>query len=105
VLGSSPRAEVRWRSAGIDDPARPLDLPFFIAWDPTSGGHPGLAQPPHRVPAVGIERVDVVGSADELRRWLGGADLPIVTSGEAGEPGIRTVTVALADGGSLVVER
>ena len=68
-------AEVRWRGAGFDDPARPLWLPFFIAWDMPDELLPGRAEaPPHPCGAAGIEGVEVGGDPDTLRAWLGGSD-------------------------------
>ncbi len=45
--------EVRWRGAGIDDPARPPWLPFFIAWDVPPELHPARAMAAHAVTPVG----------------------------------------------------
>jgi len=84
-------AEVRWRGAGFDDPARPLWLPFFIAWDVPDELLPGRADAPaHPSGASGIEAVEVGGDEATLRAWLGEGDrLPIVLVDE--EPGVRAV--------------
>jgi hypothetical protein len=93
-------AEVRWRGAGFDDPARPPWLPFFIAWDVPDELLPGRAEaPPHPSGAAGIEGVDVGGDPDTLRAWLGGSDLPIAVVGD--EPGIRAVRL-VTDRGDVV---
>jgi hypothetical protein len=86
---------VAWRGAGIDDEDRPLDRPFFIAWDVPPSMHPGAAVVAHPCGASGISSVDVTGDAEGLRDWLGGARLPIeVTPGTPGVRGVHLVTPA-----------
>jgi hypothetical protein len=90
-------AEVRWRGAGFDDPARPPWLPFFIAWDVADDLLPGrAASPPHPSGACGIEAVEVGGDPETLGAWLGEARLPIVMVGD--EPGVRAVRLATQAG-------
>jgi hypothetical protein len=104
TTGSRTRPDgeiLRWRSAGLDEPRREPWMPFFIAWDVTDELHPGRARVGHGVRATGLAWVEVSGDAERLRMWLGGDELPIrVTDGE---PGIRRVAVAIADG-ELVIE-
>jgi len=74
---------------------RPLDRPFFIAWDVPPSMHPGAAVVAHPCGASGISSVDVTGDAEGLRDWLGGARLPIeVTPGTPGVRGVHLVTPA-----------
>lgn len=95
--------ELRWRGAGIEDPARAAWLPFFILWDVAPEQHPGRMPVEHRVRPTGIERIDVVGDAAVMREWLGDAKVPIgVRDGQA--PRVRSVTVGLAEGESIVIE-
>ena len=93
--------EVRWRSAGLDDPKRDPSLPFFIEWAVPPELHPGRAAVAHRTAPAGVARVEVAGDASTLAGWLGGVDLPLRVV--EGEPGVRSVTVALADGGELII--
>jgi Glyoxalase-like domain len=101
---------VRWRGAGIEDPRRPFWLPFFIEWEVPPDQHPGRAQAEHRAllehraPPTGIVGAEVAGDVAAWGDWLGGAELP-VTVVQADEParGVRSVTVGLADGGTVVI--
>jgi hypothetical protein len=94
---------VGWRGAGIDERGGDLGLPLFIAWDVPPELHPGAAPAEHRIEADGIAWVEVGGDEDRLRAWLGGEDAPIRVV-EGGEPGVRTVAIALRDGSELVIE-
>ena len=96
--------QIRWRGAGIEDPARPAWLPFFIAWDVASQEHPGRMPATHRVDPTGIGGVEVAGDTALLRDWLGGADVPIACVVDDGPAGVRSVTVGLADGGRLALD-
>jgi hypothetical protein len=89
-------AELRWRSAGFDDPRREWWMPFFIAWNIAAELHPGRAGAAHRARPHGIASVAIAGDADRLRSWTGTADLPFVVTPGAGE--VRTVVVATDDG-------
>jgi hypothetical protein len=94
--------EIRWHGAGLEEGVRDPYLPFFINWDVPEDLMPGRMEAEHRIDVQGIKRVEVTGDPGRLSEWLGGEDLPIdVVTGE--EPGIRTVTLALGDGGQLVL--
>jgi hypothetical protein len=90
---------VAWRSAGIEDPVRTPDLPFFIAWDVAAGGHPGDATPSHPSGADDIAWIEIAGDPARFEAWVGGAHLPVrVTPGDAG-----IVSVALHTPGDELV--
>jgi len=93
---------VRWRGAGIDAPQREPWLPFFIEWDVPPERHPGRAPAHHRVDVLGISSAETGGDAGRMRAWLGGQHVPIHIVD--GGPGLRSVSLRLADGGELVVE-
>jgi glyoxalase-like protein len=69
--------EVAWRGAGIDDPRRTPDRPFFIAWTGEPDLHPGARRAPHPSGATDIAWVEVAGDADGFRVWTGDAGLPV----------------------------
>ena len=84
---------VSWRGAGIEDPRRTLDLPFFIAWDGPPDQHPGATRITHTSGASGIAWVEIAGDPDRLAAWTGGAGLPVrFVPGDP--PGIRRVGLA-----------
>lgn len=87
--------EVRWRGAGIEDPRRSADLPFFIAWD-TPRAHPGRTPVTHPSGATSIDSVEIAGDAHAFAAWTGGADLPV--SFVDGARGVRAVTLAAPTG-------
>jgi Glyoxalase-like domain len=87
---------VAWRGAGIDDPTRTRDLPFFIEWNVPDDLHPGAVAIDHPTGANGIARVDVAGSPERFASWVGDAALPIRVV--SGEPLVRTVVLATPDG-------
>jgi hypothetical protein len=89
-------SEVRWRSAGLEDPRREPWMPFFLQWDVPAERHPGGARAGHGVRVDGLARVDVGGDAERLDDWLGGADVAIRVVD--GPPGIRAVALATAEG-------
>ena len=93
--------ELRWRGAGIDAAEREPWLPFFIAWDVPAELHPGRAGADGRTDVEGIVSAEVAGDAERLDRWLGGAQVPIGVVD--GPPGLRSVSLGLADGGELLV--
>jgi hypothetical protein len=68
---------IAWRGAGIDDPRRGPDLPFFIAWELGNGAHPGDVRIDHPSGADGIAWVEIAGDPRRLERWVGGAELPV----------------------------
>jgi hypothetical protein len=81
---------VSWRGAGIEEPRRTPELPFFIAWDGPPELHPGATPIEHASGATGIAWVELSGDADRLRAWVGGADLPVrITEERAG--GVRAL--------------
>jgi hypothetical protein len=59
---------LRWRNAGIEDPTRSPDLPFFIVWDGPEAMHPGrtLLEDPSR--ADGIAWIELGGDRSASRR-------------------------------------
>jgi hypothetical protein len=93
-------AVVAWRGAGVEDPRRTAELPFFIAWDVPPELHPGAAAVAHPSGATGIASVQVHGDPARLRSWLGGADLPIGVT--EGAPAVVAVSVRTRDGEVLV---
>jgi hypothetical protein len=86
---------VAWRSAGIDDPRRPYDRPFFIRWD-VPDLHPGATPAAHPNGATGIAAVEVTGDPDGVRAWLDGADLPIEVT--PGPPAVVAVRLSTSGG-------
>jgi catechol 2,3-dioxygenase-like lactoylglutathione lyase family enzyme len=94
-------ATVAWRGAGIEDPRRSADLPFFIAWDVPPDLHPGAHPPAHPCGATGIARVDVAGDPGAFAGWTAGAELPVRIVADA-ERGIRAVALATPTGERLV---
>lgn len=88
---------VAWRGAGIEDPRRTPDLPFFIDWDVPADLHPGAGGLAHPSRAIGIAWVEIAGDQAAFERWTGGADLPILFVPD--EPvGIRAVGLATPSG-------
>jgi hypothetical protein len=87
---------VAWRSAGIDDPRRGSDLPFFIAWEGPDDLHPGATAAAHPSGANAIAWVEMAGDPERFAAWTDGAALPI-RFGEGGGD-IRAVGLATLDG-------
>lgn len=81
---------VSWRGAGIDDPARSPDLPFFIAWDAQTP-HPGATPIEHPCGATGITWVEIDGDQHRFTEWVEGAPLPVRL--HTGEGGVRAVAL------------
>jgi hypothetical protein len=81
---------VSWRSAGIDDPARTPDLPFFMAWDAKTP-HPGATPIEHPCGATGITWVEIDGDQHRFTEWVDGAPLPVRL--HTGESGVRAVAL------------
>lgn len=91
---------VAWRGAGIDDPRRTPDLPFFIEWAGDPAAHPGARGGGHRADPSGVAWVEIAGDADRFASWTDGAQLPVRFVD--GGPGV--VAVALATpAGELVI--
>jgi glyoxalase-like protein len=83
---------LRWRTAGMEQAAdRPL-LPFFIEWEPSSL-YPGRGS---GLPAGTVSYLELDGDPDELARWLGDHELPVVV--QTGLPAVRRVGIATAAG-------
>jgi hypothetical protein len=93
---------IAWRGAGLDDPRRAVNQPFFIQWDLASPDiYPGRAAADHEVEPLGISWVEVGGDPKELHAWLGDADVPLRVV--EGPPAVRAFAVATAGGDVLVV--
>jgi hypothetical protein len=92
---------VSWRGAGIEDPRRTVDLPFFIAWDGPPAMHPGATPVDHESGARGIAWAEVAGDEERFRRWTDGADLPVrLLHGDP--PGVRAVALETPFGDLVV---
>jgi hypothetical protein len=94
TIGTGERATpdgriLRWRHAGVDEPRRPPELPFFIAWEGPDAMHPGRTQVEHPSHAEGIAWIELGGDPRRFDRWTGGADLPVRVA--PGPPGISFV--------------
>lgn len=100
VTGSRTRPdgrELRWRSAGLEDPSREPWLPFFIDWQVPPADHPGATLMKDAPIARGIAWVEIAGDAGRMQEWLGGADVPIRMVRD--EPaGVRAVALGTAAG-------
>jgi len=92
--------EVRWRAAGIDDPLRTPELPFFIAWTGEADGHPGARRAAHRSGATDVAWVEIAGDAARFRAWTGDASLPVRFVG--GDAGVLAVGVRTPEGEVVV---
>jgi hypothetical protein len=91
---------LRWRLAGVARAMAAGALPFFVQWDVPAHLHPGAAVAAHAVRPEGIAWIAVGCDPEELRTWLGGADLPVrVTEGHTG---LSAVAIATA-GGELLL--
>lgn len=91
---------VAWRSAGIDDPRRGSDLPFFIAWEGPDNLHPGATAAEHPSGANAIAWVEVAEDPERFAAWTDGAALPIRFVD--GDRGIRAVGLATPNGEVVV---
>ena len=65
-------AELRWRSAGIDEAIAEPCLPFFIEWG-DGVPYPGAVD----TPRASIARLVLEGNPDRVAGWLGDHTLPI----------------------------
>jgi hypothetical protein len=88
--------QVAWRGAGIDDPRRTPDLPFFISWTGAPDAHPGARRLSHPSEATDIAWVQIAGDADRFAAWTGDATVPVRFAG--GEPGVVAVALRTPDG-------
>jgi Glyoxalase-like domain len=91
---------LRWRNAGIDEPARAPELPFFIAWEGAEESHPGCTPIGHPSRAEGVAWIELGADRDALDRWTDGAHLPVAFDEDS--RGIRTVVLRTADGDLFV---
>ncbi len=87
---------VAWRAAGIDDPRRTPDLPFFIEWTGEPDAHPGARAAGHRADPSGVAWVEIAGDPDAFAAWTDDAQLPVRFV--AGEPGVVAVALATPAG-------
>jgi hypothetical protein len=87
---------VSWRSAGIEDPRRTSDLPFFISWGVEPTMHPGAEAVAHPSAATAIGHVELFGDRLALEAWTAGAALPVSVA--PGGPALGSVTLATAVG-------
>jgi hypothetical protein len=92
--------QVTWRGAGIDDPRRTPELPFFISWTGDPATHPGGGRPLHPSGATDIAWVEIAGDAERFASWTGDASLPVWFVD--GEPGLAAVALR-TPGGELVI--
>lgn len=91
-------SELRWRSAGLEDPRRTPELPFFISWDVPAELHPGRVAVGGA--AASLAAIELAGDAGAFTAWTAGAELPVRFVGS--EPaGVRGVVLRTADGGEL----
>ena len=88
-------SQVRWRGAGIEDPRRSPELPFFISWE-TLETHPGRTRVAHPAGELALGAIEVGGHAEAFAAWTGGTTLPV--RHVDAEPGIRAVVLEGADG-------
>jgi glyoxalase-like protein len=95
--------EVRWRSAGLEDPKRDAWLPFFIEWRVAPETYPGRTHAEHPTPATGISWVELGGDPGRLVGWIGG-ELPSLrmTGDDDREPGVRRVGLSTPVGEIVV---
>jgi hypothetical protein len=92
---------VAWRGAGIEDPRRSPEQPFFIAWDVPRELHPGADPPAHPSGAGAIAWVEVVGDAPALAAWTNDPTLPLRCV--PGEPrGVAAVALATPRGDLVI---
>ena len=91
---------VAWRGAGIDDPGRTPDLPFFIEWTGDAETHPGSRAGAHRSHATDVAWIEIAGDARRFAAWTDAASLPVRLT--LGEPGIVSVGLTTPSG-ELVV--
>ena len=86
-------AELRWRSAGIDEAAAEPARPFFIEWDPRTS-YPGRTPVSHRSGPVELARLELAGDPVRLSLWLDDDTLPIVV--RPGDPAVTRVVLQIA---------
>ena len=90
---------IRWRGAGLEDPRRTPDLPFFIEWDVSDDLHPGRTSVPHPRGVTSLTKIEVAGAEARFLAWTDSIDPTM--SFVAREPnGILVVTLS-GDGDDL----
>jgi hypothetical protein len=92
-------AQLRWRSAGLDQAVAEPSLPFFIQWAAQSE-HPGQTPIRHRAGAAKISRLVLDADPGRLSAWLGDHQLPIVV--RTGKPAVSAIYIA-ADLGEIIL--
>jgi hypothetical protein len=88
-----------WKLAGLSRATETGAYPFFVEWEGPADGRPGAARAEHDAEPSGIAWVEVTGEEEDVREWLGDADLPVRIS--EGEPAI--VGAAIETGGGEIV--
>jgi glyoxalase-like protein len=91
---------LRWRNAGVDDPTRSAELPFFIAWERPEAMHPGHMPVEHPSHADGIAWIELRGDPTAFDRWTDGADLPVRFAD--GPEGLHAVVLRIPDGDRIL---
>jgi catechol 2,3-dioxygenase-like lactoylglutathione lyase family enzyme len=94
---------VAWRAAGIDDPDRTLDLPFFISWNVPPPLHPGAPGTVQDGSTPEIAAVEIAGDALALHKWIGPAMDRLPIRVVSGVPGIRAVELS-APGATIRID-
>lgn len=90
---------IRWRGAGLEDPRRTPDLPFFIAWE-SQDVHPGRTAVAHPRGVTSLTNIEIAGDKADFLAWTASADIAV--SFDAREPaGVLAVTLTTADGDDL----
>jgi Glyoxalase-like domain len=89
---------IRWRGAGLEDPRRTPDLPFFIEWE-SQDVHPGRTALAHPRGVTSLTNVEVAGDEARFRAWTGSVD-PAVSFAAREPAGVLAVTLS-ADGDDL----
>ena len=93
---------LRWRLAGQETALAEPFLPFFLTWDVPAGAHPSRERAVHSVRVRGLERLEVAGDEDRLRRWLDTDPAELGVHVVPGPPAVRSLTVS-TDVGSLAI--
>lgn len=91
---------LRWKELGVSEALGTLGLPYFFAYDDDKL-RLGARPPRHSVQPLGIVGATVAIDALGFREYVAGEELPVTFV--EGNDGLRSVTVALADGGTLEI--
>ncbi len=92
--------DLSWRTVGMAEAFSQTQLPFFIAWD-SRATHPSRANGNDRLGSARLTRVEIGGNPEEVTKWVGGEVPGLIPIG--GSPGIRSVVIAMADGGTVTI--